>query len=283
MMAINTYVVDEAHGGSGVANSYGVGCFFPDSKIDLTAYRSKYAFAIHKWDEFLYEYWNGAEPPPPEDTYEPNNSIAEAYGFLNSGTNYVSYISTSTDKDYYKIDAGVGTINIILDGPTGVDYDLALYDYKGRVVASSLTVTADEAISYYSRKGGLYYIYVYGYNGAWSASSYTLRSTFASKSRLVEPIVKIDDYKLNQNYPNPFNPETTISFNVPQTTKLNLNIYNINGQMVRTLANGTYDAGEYNIVWDGNDNNGNSVSTGMYFYKLESEEFNEMKQMLLMK
>ncbi|MDD4155361.1 MAG: T9SS type A sorting domain-containing protein [Candidatus Cloacimonetes bacterium] len=88
---------------------------------------------------------------------------------------------------------------------------------------------------------------------------------------------------LSQNYPNPFNPTTNIKFNIPAAGNVNLSIYNVKGQLVKTLANDNFTAGEHIITWNGNDNNNNSVASGVYFYKLDTNNKTEMKKMLLMK
>jgi hypothetical protein len=88
---------------------------------------------------------------------------------------------------------------------------------------------------------------------------------------------------LSQNYPNPFNPTTNIKFNTPKAGKVNLSIYNVKGQLVKTLVNDNFTAGEHTITWNGNDNNNDSVASGIYFYKLNANGKSEMKKMLLMK
>jgi hypothetical protein len=93
------------------------------------------------------------------------------------------------------------------------------------------------------------------------------------------------DYQLT-NYPNPFNPETTISFNhtTEHTGSTELIIYNIKGQKVRTLnafPNGSL--GTSSAVWDGTDENNQSVSSGIYFYKLITDKFSRTRKMILLK
>ena len=90
-------------------------------------------------------------------------------------------------------------------------------------------------------------------------------------------------YKLEQNYPNPFNPNTTIRFETPITTNVSLNIYNIKGQLVRRLFNETLNAGRHTIHWDGKDNNEKELSSGIYLYRLEAEDYNITNSMLLLK
>ncbi len=88
---------------------------------------------------------------------------------------------------------------------------------------------------------------------------------------------------LNQNYPNPFNPTTTIKYNVVKTGDVKLNVYNVKGQLVKTLVNTPQTVGLNQVVWNGDDNAGNKVSSGVYFYKVENAGRTEMKKMVLMK
>ncbi len=89
---------------------------------------------------------------------------------------------------------------------------------------------------------------------------------------------------LQQNYPNPFNPETTISFSLPKAEKVNLNIYNLKGQLVKTLyQDNQCSAGVNSVVWNGKDNKGNSVSSGIYFYRLNCGKEQLTKKMVLSK
>ena len=93
-----------------------------------------------------------------------------------------------------------------------------------------------------------------------------------------------DEFALNQNYPNPFNPSTQISFDVPQGGEhIMLNIYNILGQNVSTLANGVMNPGTYIMEWNATDEVGNPVASGIYFYELRSSSFTARKKMLLIR
>jgi len=85
------------------------------------------------------------------------------------------------------------------------------------------------------------------------------------------------------NFPNPFNPSTVISFSIPQIGKTDLSIYNIKGQKVKQLISNQLAAGEHSVVWDGRDENNRPVSSGIYFYKLESGDFEKMRKMILLK
>jgi hypothetical protein len=87
-----------------------------------------------------------------------------------------------------------------------------------------------------------------------------------------------DNYRLTQNYPNPFNPTTTIEFSLPQNSKVLLKVYDVLGKEVISLVNEEKSAGSYKVNFDAG-----NLSSGLYFYKLETENFNEVKKMLLVK
>lgn len=102
---------------------------------------------------------------------------------------------------------------------------------------------------------------------------------------LHEPEVPIPNvFNLERNYPNPFNPTTTISFSVAQTTSdVSLEIFNIKGQKVKTLYSGIAEEGKHSIVWNGEDENNKSVSSGIYFYKLTTGKKELTRKMLMLK
>jgi hypothetical protein len=90
-------------------------------------------------------------------------------------------------------------------------------------------------------------------------------------------------YDLGQNYPNPFNPTTEIEFALPKGGQVNLVVYNVLGQEVKTLVNGQMDAGSHKVQWDGTNSQGQSVSSGIYFYRLSAEQYNATRKMLMLK
>lgn len=91
---------------------------------------------------------------------------------------------------------------------------------------------------------------------------------------------KIDSYVLFSNYPNPFNPETKISFQLPRTCQVRLHVYNSMGQLINVLVDGELGSGIHSKIWNGLDMSGKQVTSGVYLYKLETEEFSEVKKML---
>lgn len=92
-----------------------------------------------------------------------------------------------------------------------------------------------------------------------------------------------ENYCLSQNYPNPFNPSTNIEFSLPEAGHVSLEIYNILGQQIRKLLDDDFDAGQYSIIWDGENSSGLDVPSGTYFYKLTANDFVQTKKMLLIR
>jgi hypothetical protein len=98
-----------------------------------------------------------------------------------------------------------------------------------------------------------------------------------------KPSTVAHDFQLEQNFPNPFNPTTTIQYNLPNATKVTIEVFNILGDKVATLVNEKQLAGTYSIEWDGKDASGRSVGSDIYFYKISTKDFSATKKMLLMK
>ena len=109
-------------------------------------------------------------------------------------------------------------------------------------------------------------------------STPTALSTVADNSR-IQPKV----FALNQNYPNPFNPTTSISFDMFESSNISLNIYDLNGRLVKNLMSGNLSQGTYNIDWNGKNANGASVAGGVYLYSITSNNSTIVKKMSLIK
>ncbi len=93
-------------------------------------------------------------------------------------------------------------------------------------------------------------------------------------------IASPENFKLHQNFPNPFNPSTNIRFELSSSTKVQLNIYNIDGQLVKQLSNREFNAGSHQIHWDGTNLQGNQVVSGIYFYRLNTAMISETRKMM---
>ncbi len=108
---------------------------------------------------------------------------------------------------------------------------------------------------------------------------------------VINPPTAISDNKSNlpqkfelfQNYPNPFNPETTIKFSLPKNSKVKLVIYNILGQQITKLTDKDFQAGIHKLKWNGKNNSGIPVASGMYIYRIETKEFINAKKLILIR
>lgn len=90
-------------------------------------------------------------------------------------------------------------------------------------------------------------------------------------------------FTLSQNYPNPFNPTTNIVYEVPEKGLVSVKVYNVLGQEVRTLLHAQQNAGKHTIRWDGKNNAGNAISSGMYVYRIDFQGKALAKKMLMLK
>jgi hypothetical protein len=88
---------------------------------------------------------------------------------------------------------------------------------------------------------------------------------------------------LQQNFPNPFSPATQIRFQLSAASNAEIAVYDVKGRLVKTLASQVFDAGTHVLDWDGRDDSGNMLSSGIYFYKLTAGSFTETKRMVLVR
>lgn len=142
---------------------------------------------------------------------------------------------------------------------------------------------------------GTYYLDVYGYysthnNGIASFSNPAIGSY--KLYAVTEKVIGVEEdnknlptvFALSQNYPNPFNPSTTIEYSLPKAADVRLTIYNVVGQKVATVVDQKQVAGSYSIQWNGRDQFGQLVSSGIYFYRIEAgSEFIKIKKMIFLK
>lgn len=102
---------------------------------------------------------------------------------------------------------------------------------------------------------------------------------FVSNKELTTPF----DYRLYNNFPNPFNPQTQISYDVPKSSFVKVDIYNALGQHIKTLVNSGQNPGHYEITWNGTDDSGKFMGTGLYFCRMEGEGFQKSIKLALLK
>jgi hypothetical protein len=181
----------------------------------------------------------------------------------------------STYGDHYYVKVYNGTTWTVLwdasalTGAVWTDYatpiEISLAAYAGQNI--KLAWHADDPTD----NLGLWYV--------WFIDDVSVAGTVANE----DPIPTVNVTALNGCYPNPFNPTTTISYSVKATTPVSVEIYNTKGQKVRTLVNETKAQGNYNITWNGTDDHGTKVTSGVYFFKMNAGKFTSSKKMILMK
>ena len=118
-----------------------------------------------------------------------------------------------------------------------------------------------------------------GAGGVEISSEFTSYTTESLDYKAIE----MHAYNLSDNYPNPFNPSTNIDFSIASYGDVSLVIFDALGREVNELVAGVYSPGNYSVVWTGVDNSGNDLSSGMYFYRLNSGDYSKTKKMLFMK
>ncbi len=116
---------------------------------------------------------------------------------------------------------------------------------------------------------------------AFDESHPTFEAVSVALSGVVEGLPT--EYSLAQNYPNPFNPSTEIAFDLPKNAHVELSVFNILGQQVTNLLSGDMPAGSHQIMWDGTDSDGGAVASGIYFYRISTDDFSSSKKMLMLK
>jgi hypothetical protein len=184
--------------------------------------------------------------------------------------------STLYDPEYYPTLTGDGEI---------------IFQYKNVKAPESSTV----GIENHSQNIGLQYVY----NAAYDPTASELKNEFAIKFTTEPPyssiITSVEDNQdgsinpapngiaLEQNQPNPFISHTWINYSLPEQNNVSLIIFNVKGELVRTLQDGQQPAGRYSVGWNGLNNAGNPVSPGIYFYRLKTEGFTGTRKMFILR
>ena len=196
--------------------------------------------------EIVYDF------PPPTDltaVIEDENNVL------------LNWIAPDVDDDTlnklngYRVYRNQSLISDIIHATTYTDTDLSSGDYVFSVVA----------------------VYAFGVSEAVSIEINI--PTKISDGDNLPPLVTA----LIGNIPNPANPNTTLFFNVANDTVVNLTIYNIRGQLIRTLINDSYIAGRYRVDWNGRDDNNRNVSSGVYFYMMETHDYRNIRKLTILK
>lgn len=175
--------------------------------------------------------------------------------------------------------------NLTADKPFAVEFPVgAEYPSTNRVMVTSYQSSVSyHSFAFQSSTGKWLYYSISGQDGyifLFLIRAYVSYGTTDAS----EPIELLPSaFNLEQNYPNPFNPSTIIKYNLASAGNVAIRIYDALGREIKTLVSADKPAGSYTINWDGTDNSGSKVSTGIYFYRLVAGDFVQTKKMILMK
>ncbi len=229
-----------------------------------------------------------AEGPDPEILYQ-HDGIYDV----------VLKITDGTYTDSLRLEAFIEVI--ANESPQIVDFspvDTLITIQEGEEVQFSVNATDDHGILHYSwwldgDDVGIpltSWIHSFDESGEFMVACRVSDNQFSTETNwLVEVTTSLDDPTIPSEtcilgaWPNPFNPTTTISFSIPKDDKVELKVYNIKGQLVKTLVDDHLEAGTHKAVWDGDNKYGKKVSSGIYLYRLESCGKSKAQKMLLLK
>lgn len=223
---------------------------------ELETYKVRYALVyIHtRAGNFFLKVFNENENGQPGEEVFSRPVVGSS---LTEGWNIIALDNTS-DLEFSNGGFFIGAQVATSSSKIGIDQD-----YTGSPVSFRKTTSAT---AYEAYNDGVFMIRAY-----------------VDSDTNLEDIVTVDRRLSARNYPNPFNPNTTISFNMPNNGNATVKIFNIKGQLVNTLFDGEAKSGENKVFWNGADLNGKNVTSGVYFYKVETENHSVINKMLLMK
>ena len=184
-----------------------------------------------------------------------------------------------TDKN---IDAGTPFIvSFLADG----NYEPGVANGPNKVMSTYQSSTTSLTYTTNSGNRNWYSLYVDKDAVQDSFIVYLVRAYVTSEVTGIQQTIELlpTSYSLSQNYPNPFNPSTVISYSLPKISNVQIKIYDALGREIRSLINEEKSSGTYNILWDGTDNYGSRVSSGVYFYTIHAGDFYQSKKMVLLK
>jgi M6 family metalloprotease-like protein len=204
------------------------------------------------------------------DTYEPNNSIANSYGPLDYGRNYISFIQTERDVDFYRfhVDSDSNMLIYLEDIPEYCDYDLRVFDARERLIADSTDQRQKKAkvLSFKTHTPGIYYVSVSSTDGYRVNEPYSIVVDSVPLAPGMITVSKV--------YPNP-GPGSAgaIRFKyalLAPAENITLEIYTLNGNLIHSHSSSDVDiTGE--LIWDATNNSGQEVASGLYVYLMRAD------------
>ena len=213
-------------------------------------------------------------------------------------------VAEGESKTYtFDIPAGTSEFNLRLEWNDGWDryptddLDMAVYDPDNNLILldndgdddnDGISLDAPERLNLVSPAAGTYTVSVEGFTVWENKEKFKLYADIVggtpfnlAKQTSAEALPT--EFSLSQNYPNPFNPSSVINYDLPHDAFVTLNVYDIQGRLVRTLINENNDAGYHSVIFNGKNDTGNKLASGMYIYRITTPEFTQVKKMLLLK
>ena len=226
-----------------------------------------------------------------------NEDFIELYNYgmeaINIGGFYFTHILTGsflyhiTDSSASETTINGGGFLVIWadadpeQGPLHVDFilssggdDIGIYDPDGSAILEMSFSSQGEDTSYGRYPDG---------SDTWQFMNPTPGMANTQELSLDNNITMPDQFKIHQNYPNPFNPATTLHYDLPENSLVNITIYDMLGKQVRTLINKNQDAGYKSVIWDATNDYGKPVSAGIYLYQINAGEYISTKKIVLLK
>jgi hypothetical protein len=210
-------------------------------------------------------------------TYPPNTYLSYRPILLEFNTHQcdLDYNNNGVKDLYMQDDDGNNSIAIIMDPLTNEIIFAYTLNYQSPV---SFLYVGD------FDNDNIIELCIEDYDSDWQSAKAVVFSTGVSISSIENGDKYLPkNFYLYQNYPNPFNPSTIIEYEVNQPALIELNIFDTLGSLIRVLVNQEQDKGKHKVIWDGKDERGKQVSTGVYFYELKVDETLNAKKMLFIK
>ncbi|HHZ15460.1 MAG TPA: T9SS type A sorting domain-containing protein [Candidatus Cloacimonetes bacterium] len=222
--------------------------------------------------------WNNSQPVvprskalPQEFTYTEKMSYTPVYISVGGGNN------PNLPSEIGLYVNGVCKGAAVVDGP---EIDICAYLDADEII----TADNSQLVFFYPTKAAATQRSIYHIKEESLTQSKNGAEYYAIKISDLESAAPVSGFPvLMQNYPNPFNPSTTISYEIPDDGQVELNIYNVRGQLVKHLVNTHKAVGQHRVVWDGKDEQGRSCSSGVYYYRLKSHGVTHTQKMLMIK
>jgi len=162
----------------------------------------------------------------------------------------------------------------VYDGPDKNAPEVDGSPFSGTALPPEIAATnAEGALTFYFQSNLLYTA------AGWKAEISASDVSHTRRASVKQP----EKFALFNNYPNPFNPSTTIRYQLSKSNTVRLTIFNTSGKKVRTLLNTRQQAGLHQLMWDGRDDNGNKVASGIFFCRMQAGSFNGLQKMILLK